>query len=135
MKTLSALGDKFAIGLSTLCALHCLALPLLLSLAPSIIALPLEAETFHILMVVLIIPISLYTLTVGCKKHKRYGVLIWGIGGLICLVLAVVLGETYIDEFGEKTMTLIGSLLIASGHWSNYRLCRDAANQDCHCDE
>ena len=48
--------DKAAIGLSLLCAIHCLAFPLLVVLVPSLVALPLHNESFHFWMVVAVIP-------------------------------------------------------------------------------
>ena len=68
MKTVQEYTDKFAIGLSMLCAIHCLLLPLLLIALPSISALQLQNEAFHFWMLATVIPTSLYALTIGCKK-------------------------------------------------------------------
>ena len=48
MKTTQVMTDKLAIGLSLLCTFHCLALPILLVLLPSIAALGLDNENFHL---------------------------------------------------------------------------------------
>ncbi|WP_394205530.1 MerC domain-containing protein [Shewanella waksmanii] len=135
MNTLRAVSDKFAIGLSTICAIHCLALPIMLTLVPSMTALPLGNELFHLWMVIVVVPISLYGLTVGCKQHRQGKVLAWGLAGLTCLVLAIALGEDAIGEFGEKAMTLLGAGMMVVGHWLNYRLCRQSQSQDCGCSE
>ena len=70
MKTVQEYTDKFAIGLSMLCAIHCLLLPLLLVALPSISALQIENEAFHFWMLAAVIPTSLYALSMGCKKHQ-----------------------------------------------------------------
>lgn len=124
MKNLQTFSDKAAIGLSLACAIHCLAFPLLIVLLPSIAALQLNNEAFHIWMIVAVVPTSVYALTMGCKLHKRYRFFTLGIIGLACLILAVALGETLLGEAGEKILTALGAGIIAYGHYKNFRLCQ-----------
>jgi hypothetical protein len=133
MNTTQTITDRLAIGLSLMCVIHCLAITSLLSLLPSMVALPLDNEAFHRWMVVAVIPSSVYALTLGCKQHKRYRLLIWGSIGLILLVIAVVLGEERIAETGEKILTVLGAGFVAVGHWFNFRLCQKQKNTDCAC--
>ena len=133
MSTTQAVTDKLAIGLSLGCAVHCLSLPILLALLPSMAALQLDNEAFHFWMLVAVIPTSVYALTLGCKQHKRYRLLILGFIGLGLLVLALALGEERIGEIGEKILTVIGGGFVAFGHWSNYRLCNAEKHEDCTC--
>ena len=123
--------DKFAIGLSLICAIHCLALPLLLIILPSMIALQLDNEIFHTLIIITVLPVSIFALTLGYKKHKRNWLLIVGFTGLLLLVIAVILGEEITGEFGEKLLTVLGASLVAAGHLWNFRLCQQLA--DCAC--
>ena len=115
MKTAQAITDKLAIGLSLLCAIHCLAITSLLALLPSVVALPLENEAFHLWMVAAVLPSSAYALTLGCKQHKRYQLVILGSIGLTLLVLALALGEECIGEFGEKYSRFLGPVLLRLG--------------------
>ncbi len=133
MKTTQMLTDKLAIGLSLTCAIHCLALPLLLILLPSMAALQLDNEAFHLWMVIAVLPTSIYALTLGCKQHKRYQLLILGSIGLLLLIMALALGEERIGEAGEKILTVLGASFVAIGHWFNYRLCRVQKDKDCPC--
>ena len=48
--------DGAAIGLSALCAIHCLMLPVALTLLPVIATLPLGDESFHKALLFLVIP-------------------------------------------------------------------------------
>ena len=82
-------------------------------------------------MVVAVLPSSLYALTMGCKQHKRYQLLIWGIVGLALLVLALALGEERIGESGEKALTSRGHIG-CSGYWLNYRLCKKRTRKLIH---
>lgn len=133
MKATQAITDKLAIGLSLLCTLHCLALPVLLTLLPSMAALQLNNENFHLWMVAAVIPSSLYALTLGCKQHKRYQLLYLGATGVTLLILALALGEERIGESGEKVLTVLGACFVAVGHWFNYRLCHALYHKDCAC--
>lgn len=133
MNTTQAVTDKLAIGLSLGCAIHCLFLPILLVLLPSMAVLQLDNEAFHFWMLVAVIPTSIYALTLGCKQHKRYRLLILGFIGLALLILALALGEERIGEAGEKILTVIGASFVAFGHWFNYRLCRAQKHEDCGC--
>ena len=123
--------DKFAIGLSLICAIHCLALPLLLIILPSMMALQLDNEIFHTLIIITVLPVSIFALTLGYKKHKRNWLLIVGFIGLLLLVIAVILGEETTGEFGEKLLTVLGASFVAAGHLWNFRLCQQLA--DCAC--
>tara|TARA_B110000114_G_scaffold53031_1_gene56409 strand:+ start:302 stop:721 length:420 start_codon:yes stop_codon:yes gene_type:complete len=133
MKTEQVITDKMAIGLSIACAIHCLFLPVLILMLPSIVALNLDNEAFHMWMVVAVIPCSIYALFLGCKEHSRYQLFFLAFTGLVILVLALVLGEERIGEAGEKIMTVAGAALIAVGHWLNFRLCRANEHKDCGC--
>ena len=133
MKTLQVLTDKTAIGLSLLCTIHCLALPVLLVALPSMTALNLENEAFHLWMLAAVIPTSAYALTMGCREHKRYQLLPVGLLGMVCLVLAIVIGEAIESESIEKMLTFIGASIIALGHIKNYKLCRHS--ERCQCPE
>lgn len=131
MKNLNIFADKMAISLSLLCAIHCLASPLLILLLPSIAALGLSGEAFHIWMLVAVVPTSAYALTMGCKQHQCYRPFVLGLAGLCFLISAVVLGESLFGEAGEKVLTLIGAGIMAVGHGWNYRLCQRQTSCTC----
>lgn len=126
--------DIIAISLSAMCTIHCLALPLIVVLLPSLAALDLENEAFHLWMVLAVLPSSAFALGLGCKKHQRYRLLIIGLVGLSLLLLAVILGESHLSEFWEKALTLSGAAVIALAHIKNYTLC-EAQSKNCECSE
>jgi len=116
--------DKVAISLSALCTFHCLILPLLTVLTPSVAALRMTDERFHIWMVVAVVPISLFALTMGCKKHKSFSMIMIGAVGLVILSVAAFFGHDLLGGELEKVFTLVGAMTIAVAHVWNYRLCR-----------
>lgn len=134
MKTVQVMTDKLAVGFSLACVIHCLALPALLVLLPSITALQLDNEAFHFWLVLAVIPTSLYAITLGCKQHRRYRLFVLCGTGLAMLLSALILEER-IGEAGEQLLTVLGSSFIVIGHWLNYRLCRLLDHRDCDCSE
>ena len=128
MTTVIALLDRSAVGLSFLCVLHCLAMPLMLILAPSLVVLPfLGDERIHLLLVFLVLPTSSIALSLGCRHHGLKHVLVWGFTGIGILMLAAFIGEEALGELGETILTVIGSVLVAIGHILNFKCCRSAS--------
>ena len=126
-------ADKLAISLSILCAVHCFFTPMLVVLLPAFASLPLESESLHFWMVIGVLPISLFSLTLGCKKHQKFQVALLGLIGLALMVFAIVGEAIGFAEVMEKVLTLSGALLIALAHFWNYRLCQQHSDScDCH---
>ena len=131
MNSFRSLTDKTAMGLSLLCAFHCLAFPSALVLLPSLAALSLDGEVFHLWMVIAVIPTSAIALTLGCKRHQRYRVTLLGAVGLLVLTAAALAGTEVLGEPGEKALTVLGAAVIALGHYWNYRLCQHGVPCEC----
>lgn len=129
MKLTQTTADKFAIGLSLMCTVHCFATPVILALLPSFAVLQINGEQFHLWVLAVVLPTSLLALSLGCKKHKRTRYMACGVVGLAFLIIAVLLGQ----EEAEKALTLIGSAFIALAHWFNYQQCFKKNNENCPC--
>ena len=123
-------SDKFAMGLSLACVLHCFFVPSFLILTSGMLSVSFDNEFVHKLLVLVAVPISSFALIKGYKYHKTFSFISYGILGLVALILAVVLGESILGEFGEKGLTLLGSILVAYSHFKNYKLCIEL---DCSC--
>ena len=124
-------ADKAAISLSLLCALHCLATPVLITLLPSAIALKLDNELFHLWMLIGVVPISLFALTLGCKEHRNLGVAGAGTIGIALMCGAIILGNDLLRPFGERALTLIGAGFVTGSHIRNFIICRQSKVCDC----
>ena len=123
-------SDKFAMGLSLACVLHCFFVPSFLILTSGMLSVSFDNEFVHKLLVLVAVPISSFALIKGYKYHKTFSFISYGILGLVALILAVVLGESILGEFGEKGLTLLGSILVAYSHFKNYKMCIEL---DCSC--
>lgn len=116
--------DGLAIAMSVACVLHCLMLPVLIVLFPVLGSTALADESFHGLLLFLIIPSSLLALYMGCRRHGDGWVMVLGITGLAILLAAAVLGTEALGLEREKALTVLGGTVLAIGHWKNFRRCR-----------
>lgn len=121
---LVGLLDRFSIGLSALCLLHCLAIPLLISMTPVVATFAFADESFHVALIALVVPTSALALGLGCRKHRGWGVVVIGLMGLGLLGTAAFAEAMGLGEIGETVLTVLGALVVASAHVLNYRACR-----------
>ena len=121
--------DKAAIGLSLLCVVHCLVTPIAIVMFPALGATFLEGETFHYVLLFLVVPISLFSLGLGCRKHGHRDILLLGMFGVFLLCLIILVGEETLGELGEKLSTVAGAVFVASAHFRNFKACQD---KKCH---
>ena len=124
-------ADKLSISLSLACMIHCLLMPSFLILTSGFLALSIDNELIHKVFLIIVLPVSLYALITGYNNHKILSYLYIGILGLWLLFFAVFFGEGVFGEFTEKTLTLLGSLIVASSHYKNYKACKEL-NCSCH---
>ena len=123
MRMTQKISDKFAISLSTICAVHCFFAPSLLILFSSFESIQYNNEFIHFLFLLMAVPISFFALVLGLKNHKKSSYFLIGIAGLTILILALILGEEILGELGEKLVTLIGSIIVVFAHFKNYQTC------------
>ena len=144
--------DKFSICLSMCCILHCLALPVLIVLLPSISSLWINDEIVHVYLVLLAIPISLFAMVKSLKVHNNYKCISLAVIGLLLLIAAIFMhdigsffgeqghGEEkgHVEEHGhdehhgiggllEKIFTVLGALVLVGAHILNLRFSKKAA--------
>ena len=112
--------DLCAAGLSTLCLIHCLALPLLVSLLP-LAAQASESEILHRILAAMAVPVSL---------RVMWKALPAGGGGLFVAAAATGLALLLVGAFVEaasayeEPITVTGGVLLGSAHlwhWTRQR--------------
>ena len=123
-------SDKFAMSFSAICMIHCLFAPSLIILSYSSLALTVESELIHKAILLLTIPVSIFAISLGYKNHSNKSIIYTGIAGLTILISALLIGES-IGENAELILTIIGSLMVITCHYRNYRICKKI-NCDCH---
>jgi 4-amino-4-deoxy-L-arabinose transferase-like glycosyltransferase len=123
MVKIQQIGDKAAVGLSLLCVVHCLFLPILLILIPPLSGVfAFNDELFHTWLLYAVVPISALAMLMGYFHHRSQRVFLIGALGLIILILAAFLGHEVLGEYSEVAFTVLGSSIIAYSHIRNYQL-------------
>lgn len=114
----TGLLDGFALCASSLCTLHCLGLPLLFALLPAFASRIDPGESFHLAMLALAVPTSLFALGQGWRGHGAPGLLLLGVAGLGLMAVGALWATGSIAEAG---WTVAGSALLGSAHILNWR--------------
>lgn len=132
MRELSQKFDGLAVAFSAICLVHCLMLPVALTLLP-VLGFALSHGAFHDLMLIVVLPTSLIAFGIGCRRHRMGGVAVVGGLGLALLVVAALAVDTLWGEHLERYITIAGGLILAVAHVQNFRYCRRAdCPEECH---
>lgn len=112
--------DLYAVGLSTLCVLHCVALPVLVALMP-VIGQAAENELVHRVLAVAAVPVSLRVIwkTRPLNRNRLFV-------GAALLGLALLLLPAFVEAVSayEEPITVAGGVLLACAHiWHWFRRC------------
>ncbi|HBX67117.1 MAG: hypothetical protein CL670_06075 [Balneola sp.] len=109
--------DRMGIGLSGLCAIHCLLVPVFVSLIPLWPAIEEFHEYTHLIFFLAIAPAVI--LSIKNRKDLK------AISGYLFVGLAIIFVAWYFNhqlgDYGEAGVTLVGSSLLIRGHWLNYK--------------
>ncbi|GAB3674102.1 MerC domain-containing protein [Salinisphaera aquimarina] len=116
--------DKTAVALSGLCLVHCLLLPLFIAVFPILGFTVVSHETFHQLILLLVIPTTVIALGMGYRRHHSRVVATLGLAGVAALVVAAFAVHELGTEALERGVTVAGGLLLAAAHLRNFRLTR-----------
>jgi hypothetical protein len=122
--------DRIAIVLSTVCIVHCLAMPFLIALVP-VAALTFGGDAhFHELMLWLVVPTSAVGFALGYRLHHRMGIVGVGAVAVVVLALAAVWGHAAWGRGFETGANVAASLVLAFAHWRNFREVRRVHRHD-----
>jgi hypothetical protein len=118
---LSKYFDRVAIALSTICIVHCLAMPFLIALLP-VTAWAVGADGhFHALMLWLVVPTSVLGFGLGVRVHRRAGIVALGAAAVAVLAAAALWGHEQWDPSLEVVVNVTASVVLAAAHWRNFR--------------
>lgn len=114
--------DKTGIWVTTLCALHCLLLPVILPILSLIGLSFIGEEVLERTILGISLVVGFVALVIGMRKHLRlYPLLLLFAGGVIYW------HKDSLGEVGEPIIILLGASLIVAAHWVNLRLSKAAA--------
>ena len=114
--------DALAVSLSGLCLIHCLALPLALTLFPIFASTMVDEALFHGVLYLVVLPTSCLAFILGYRHHKDRTLIMLGGTGLFILGVAAVVGHDLFGHDGERWVTSLGEKSIAPNRrcpWSS----------------
>lgn len=111
--------DKTGIGLSIACTLHCLLLPFIALMVPSIQVIS-ENEMVHLALLVTLFPVAIFSFVGGLKNHGDKKPITYGSLGLLFLIIAL-LSEEVVAFNAEGIFTVLGSGFLITAHYLNIR--------------
>ena len=83
-------------------------------------------ERIHLGLLFLIFPISVFSLTFGCRVHRNLTLVAVGVTGICILIFSAFLAHDMGGESLETAGTLLGSGIVALSHALNFKFCRSA---------
>src|ERR1700728_2923959 len=117
--------DQIGVWTSTLCMIHCLLTPVVLSLsAVTAHFLPSEERT-HRSLAVIIAALGAIALVKGYRNHRHLRVLFLMLTGLAFIFAAAYWGDRLPSHHAEVFVTLVGSCFMISAHRINHTFCRN----------
>ncbi|MDJ0759452.1 MAG: MerC domain-containing protein [Woeseiaceae bacterium] len=113
--------NLLAAGLSAVCLIHCLALPVLISLLALSVPFT-ENEFVHVGLVLMAAPATLWVMHKS-RSHRNHRLFI----AVAAIGLTLLLAGTFFSPLAsfEEHLTIVGALLLVTAHirhWSNLRV-------------
>ena len=121
--------DATGMALSLLCAIHCLAMPVVFGFLPWLGVEALHDHRFEWSMVALIAGLAAFSYIRGYLTHRRWELFaLLGFGLVIFLGIRPWLAVHHLHDW-EHVVTLVGGVAYIFGHWLNRRWIK----HECHC--
>lgn len=124
--------DKIGMGLSVLCALHCLLTPVIILSLPILARYYISHPAFHLLLALAVVPVGLVAFYSGIRHHKNYWVLVLGFPGLALISLTPYFVHSLGFAWNEPLLLVLGSCSLIAAHWLNRRGCQSCERHSAH---
>lgn len=109
--------DGAAVGLSALCLIHCLALPLLVAGLPFLAQF--SEGHLHAQMLVVVLPLSSVALALGFRHHHSTVIVSTGVVGMVILTIGATIAHEQLGIIADRAFTIVGALVLATAHFYN----------------
>ena len=109
--------DGAAVGLSALCLIHCLALPLLVAGLPFLAQF--SEGHLHAQMLLVVLPLSIVALGLGFRHHRSTWIVLTGVLGMLTLVVGATVAHSQLGLSADRSFTIVGALVLATAHFYN----------------
>ena len=115
----SARIDLVGACVSLVCAVHCLTVPLLVTVLPLAGVGVLLGGALEILFIVASVVLAMVSLCWGFRRHRRWQVFV-ALGGALTMI---AVGRFLASEVYELVFVFVGAMGLAGGHLFNRYLC------------
>ena len=119
-----SLWDRLGMGLSLLCALHCLLTPVVILSLPFLARYYLMHPVVHLILAMAVVPVGIWAFISGFRRHHNYWIFVWGLPGLFLIAGIPYLVHSLQWNLNEPMLMVFGSGLLLYSHWLNRRACR-----------
>lgn len=118
--------DSLGIFASTLCLIHCMAMPFIIAFLPFLGLQFLEGEFAHRVIAAFVFLFAIFAIGPGYRQHRRKDVLVFTILGLCLVAGALLIAGPYFGEQYELPFITAGNLTLVIVHLRNRKLCECA---------
>jgi hypothetical protein len=119
--------DKTGAFASFICAIHCLAMPLILTILPLTSIAWLADENVERIFIGISAVLALSSICYGYFKHRR-GTVLFLLG---CGLLTIVIAHHYHDSKVGSYLMAVGGLQMCCSHYLNLKFCK-MCTKCCH---
>lgn len=114
--------DTLGIAASSLCLVHCLAMPFVISFLPLLGWQFLEGKLAHEVLAGFVFSFAVFGIVPSYIKYRQPGVLIGMIVGLMLVLTATCFSGVLFAESIELPLITLGNLILVGTHWVNKHL-------------
>ncbi len=114
--------DMLGIAASSICLVHCLAMPFVISFLPLLGWQFLEGKTAHQILAGFVFCFAIFGIVPGYLKYRHNSVLAGMVMGLTMVLVATLLCGYVLPEQMELPLITIGNLILVATHWHNHHL-------------
>jgi hypothetical protein len=118
--------DNLGIAASTLCLIHCMAMPFLIALLPFMGLQFLEGELAHRIIALFVFAFAIFAIGPGYLQHRKKIVLVSTVFGLTLVASALLIAGPMFGEQYELPFITTGNLILVITHLKNRKLCQCA---------
>jgi hypothetical protein len=111
--------DALGITASTICIIHCMAMPFIITMLPVLGWQFLEGKTAHRVLAAFVITFALTAVVPGYFKHRRRDVFVSMLVGLGFVLYATFAPSAILPESLELPLITAGNLILVATHWRN----------------
>lgn len=113
--------DIWGMIISGLCIVHCMAVPLVLLLAPTIAAQFFPSEDWtHVILLAFILGVAGISFVSGYRVHGQWRPVAWLVAGLSLVVYATFFAHKQLGHYFEPIFAIAGSACLIRAHILNH---------------